>query len=157
MSLTGNWTDAEEIIQEALAKTLRARPRLETERDAHHYILAAVRSTAMHLFAGRRRIQLVEDERQLDRVDGGANPLRVYLDTEAEGARRALLDRVLEAMRELRPECREAVELLVLREPPLKLREVAEIQGAPLSTVHSRLQAALRDLAGALEEDGEGR
>jgi RNA polymerase sigma factor (sigma-70 family) len=156
ISLTGNWTDAEEIIQEALAKTLRARPHLETERDAHRYILAAVRSTAMQLFAGRRRMRLVEDERQLDRADAGADPLRVYLDSEAEGTRRALLKRALNAMSELRPECRQAVEMLVLREPPLKLREVAEIQQAPISTVHSRLRAALRELAEVLcEGDGE--
>ena len=29
LSLTGNWTDAEEVVQDALARTLRAGPRLE--------------------------------------------------------------------------------------------------------------------------------
>lgn len=157
MSLTGNWTDAEEIIQEALARTLRANPRLDTERDAHRYVLAAVRNTAMQLFAGRRRIQLVDDERRLDRADGGTDPLRLYLESEATGHRQALLQKALNAMTELRPECRQVVELVVLREPPMLLREVAEVQNAPISTVHSRLRTALRQLGRVLQPEREDR
>jgi len=153
LSLTGNWTDAEEIIQEALTKTLRAGPRLESEGDAHRYVLAAVRSTAMQLFVGRKRVKLVDDERQLDRPEVVSDPLRIYLESEADGHRQALIQKALNAMQELRPEYREVVELLVLREPPLKLREVAELQQAPISTVHSRLRAALQQLGRALGEN----
>jgi DNA-directed RNA polymerase specialized sigma24 family protein len=92
----------------------------------------------------------VDDERKLERIDAVSDPLRLFLETENEGRRAALVQKALNAMRELRPEYREVVEMLVLREPPLKLREVAELQGAPISTVHSRLQAALRELARSL-------
>ena len=150
MSLTGNWTDAEDIVQEALARTLRARPRLETEGDAHRYVTAAVRSSAIQLYDRRRRLLLVGDERQLDRCDAVSDPLRLFLETEDESHRMALVQKALNAMQDLRPEYREVVELLVLREPPMKLREVSELQQAPISTVHSRLRAALRELASAL-------
>lgn len=55
----------------------------------------------------------------------------------------------------LRPEQRQAVELLVLREPPLKLREVADLQDTAISTVHSRLQSALGQLGDAVGEVAE--
>jgi len=60
----------------------------------------------------------------------------------------------MDALNKLPGTQRQAVELMVLRAEPLKLREVAEIQKAPISTVHSRLQAALRKLAAALPDRG---
>lgn len=39
------------------------------------------------------------------------------------------------------------MELIVLREEPLKLREVAAIEDTAISTVHGRSQAAIRKLS----------
>jgi len=51
---------------------------------------------------------------------------------------------------------REVVENLVLRSPRLKLREMAEIQGVTTSTVHYRLQIALKKLLElVVEEEGD--
>ncbi len=142
LSLTGNQTDAEEIVQEAISRTMNAAPALATEQDAYHYVLSAIRSSAYQLFSRRsRKRELTEREQP---VDVASDPLRRVLDSEAAQQRRQLRAAALRIVRDLDPLQRETIELLVLRDPPLKLREVAAIQDAPISTVYSRLQAALR-------------
>jgi RNA polymerase sigma factor (sigma-70 family) len=151
-AILGNREDAEEAVQEAVARTLRARPSLCTEQDAHNYVLTAVRTAALQLISRRRRsVPLGEPERAAK--EGGAeSPLRRVLDAEARGRSRQLQDHALAQLDALRPEQRQVIELLLLREPPMKLREVAAIQEAAISTVHSRLQAALRFLGRRLRE-----
>lgn len=149
IALTGNGTDAEDVIQEAVARTMQAGPRLATERDAFRYVLAAVRSAAVRLFRSRGRLLPLVDG-DLDEVDVASGPLRMLLDWEHEERQLALQQKALNAVRELDAVKREVVELMILREPPMKLRQVAELQGAPISTVHSRLTAALRELGSSL-------
>lgn len=153
LALTGNWTDAEDVVQEALARTFSANPRLETERDASNYILVAVKTAALQLFERRRRLRPLADEGPPRLEHPGPTPLDVALYREARDQRQELQERALEVLADLDDKQRQAVELLLLREPPLKLREVSEIQSAPISTVHSRLQAALRELGRALGDD----
>ena len=74
------------------------------------------------------------------------------LRAEAAVLERRRLTRMLEELQTLPKQQREAVELLVLRQPPLKLREASEITGAPISTLHSRLQTALDSLRTILSE-----
>ncbi len=136
-SLTGNVTDAEEVIQEAIARTLRANPRLPSEQDAHHYILAALRTVAFQLFEQRKRLRPVEPRELERRQEPTSNPLRMLLDAESREQQHALAQKAYNAMQDLEPHLQQVIELLVLREPPMKLREVAAIQGAPISTVHS--------------------
>lgn len=153
ISLTGSVTDAEEVVQEAVARTIRANPDLATEADAHYYILAAVRSVAMSLFDRRRRLSPFEEQAPIPRKDVASNPLRRLLRREAEGHKQALAEKAYDAMEALDPKLKQIVELIVLREPPLKLREVAAIQDAPISTVHSRLQSALGKLGREVGDD----
>ncbi len=152
LSLTGNKTDAEEIVQEAIARTIKAAPELATEQDAYHYVIAAIRSSAYRMFAHRGR------HRELDETEGavdvGSDPLARVLEAEADQERRQLHHMAIRAVDELAPLHRQVIELLVLRDPPLKLREVAAIQGAPISTVYSRLQAALRAIGRHFHEPG---
>ena len=56
LSLMGNVTDAEEVVQEAVARTVRARPKFGSEQDAHNYVLTAVRTAALQMFQQRRRL-----------------------------------------------------------------------------------------------------
>lgn len=152
-ALTGNVTDAEEVIQEAVARTIRANPELPHESDAHHYVLAAVRSVALQLFSQRSRRRSLEpvEVHGGDRVTD--DPLGLLLAAEAQERQHALAQRAHDALTDLDPRLRQIVELMVLREPPMKLREVAAIQDAPLSTVHSRLRSALRALARTVSEE----
>lgn len=153
ISLTGSVTDAEEVVQEAVTRTLRARPRFETERDAHNYMLTAVRTSALQMFERRRRrVAFAEPMPPVDPAEIVSDPLRIALTQESRRSERRLMRSVLAALEDLTSVQREAIELLVLRDPPMKLREVAAIQDAPVSTVHSRLQAALRRLGRSLAD-----
>lgn len=155
ISLTSNETDAEEIVQEAVTRTLRARPSLRDETEAHRYVVTAIRTAALRLFEQRRRAPTRDTSHLPEPGDVASDPLRMVLSDEATERRSRLAQAALGALQELRPEYRQAIELVILREPPLKLRELAELQGASISTVHSRLQAALRQLGRALVEAAE--
>ena len=158
MSLTRNVTDAEEVVQEAVARTVRARPKFGSESDAHNYVLTAVRTAALQMFQQQRRL------RPLDEIPSPApgeevssDPLRMMLSEEKSRTRQHLVETAVQLVGDLAPVHREVLELLVLRDPPLKLREVAAIQGAPISTVHSRLQAALLQVGRRMKtESGKG-
>lgn len=150
IKLTGNPKDAEEVVQDAVVRTLRAGPDLSTELDAHRYILTAVKTSALQLLRGRNRRFPLDELHPIRRSTVESSPLRMVLQRESSRHHRELYEAVIERLDILRPEQRQAVELLVLREPPLKLREVAEIQDAAISTVHSRLQSALEQLGDAV-------
>ncbi len=77
----------------------------------------------------------------------------MMLGEERTRNRRHLVELALRLVGDLEPVHREVLELLVLGDPPLKLREVAAIQGAPISTVHSRLQAALLQVGRRMEAE----
>ncbi len=154
LSLTGNVTDAEEVVQEAVSRTVRARPKFGSERDAHNYVLTAVRTAALQLFQQRRRLSPL-DELAPSKANEeiSSDPLRMMLGEERTRNRRHLVELALRLVGDLEPVHREVLELLVLGDPPLKLREVAAIQGAPISTVHSRLQAALLQVGRRMEAE----
>lgn len=155
MRLTRSVADAEDIVHDALIRTIEADPDLPNERAAKAYVMQAVKTSALKLYRKRQRARPDHQagrsiwQEEIEPEDA-PTPLDILLDEERVEERRELLERVLEELDKLPEEQREAVEMLVLQEEPLKLREVAEIQDAPISTVHSRLQAALRKLAQAL-------
>lgn len=139
--------DGDDVLQDAVVRTILARPVLRTEHDAHYYMLAAVRTTAIHLFN-------VQSRRQNAGLFGfgrdelfASDPLEMLLEQEAEERKEGLTQKAVNAMNELDEGRRQILELLVLREPPLTLREVAALQGLPLTTVHYRLKQTLRQLA----------
>ncbi|MGD8330685.1 MAG: sigma-70 family RNA polymerase sigma factor [Acidobacteriota bacterium] len=144
LSLTRNEADADDVVQDAIANTLRRAPELDSEVRVHHYVRRAIRNTALTLLDRRRRF--VEDAAP-EALDGGhSTALEIMLDSEQQLARRHLTAVLQRKMDELRVEHREVIEHLVLRTPRMKLREVAEMQGVTTPTVHYRLQAALKTL-----------
>ncbi len=151
LSLTGSQTDAEEVVQDAITRTMNAAPHLATEQDAYHYVISAIRSSAYQMFARRGRRRSLSEEAAGEQIASDA--LHRALQVEAIDQRSEMTSAALEGLRELAPLHREVIQLLVLREPPLKLREVAAIQNAAVSTVYSRLQSALRSLARDLAKE----
>lgn len=155
LTLTGNLHDAEEAVQEALARTLNARPPLKSEEEANRYVITAVRTAAIQVLRFRSRHHQLDETRPLW-ARPGTSPLQVVLTAEADQRQEELQELALRHLKRLKPEQRQVVELLILREPPLKLRQVAEIQSAPISTVHSRLKAAVEKLGRRMREETEG-
>ena len=155
LSLTGNRADADEVVQEAVFKTLRAGPSLQDEGEAHAYVLTAVRNVALDHIGDRLRSKPIDEARPPEDLVGDST-LDAALDLEQRAAERRLFKELSKRLLKLPPELRQVLELRVMRETPLKFREIAEIQGISTSTAHYRLGRALRALAEGIEKI-EGR
>ncbi|MDP4005502.1 sigma-70 family RNA polymerase sigma factor [Methylobacterium sp. NEAU K] len=151
--LTGNATDAEDVMQEACLRAYRA---IETfaEGNVRAWFLTIVRN-AGYAWLQRNRPRAVIFAEDLE--DGG----RAALDTggalaetpetpEAAVIAHDEAGRLARAIEALPVPFKEA---LVLREyHGLSYREIAEVTGVPIGTVMSRLGRARQHLIGVLSE-----
>ncbi len=132
--LTGNGTDAEDIVQEASLRALRGLDRY-AGGNARAWFLAITRNTAFTWLARNRPKALVatDDIEALAAADGAETPEEALI-AKASTAELEL------AIGALPPPFKET---LVMRDiTGLSYREIAEITGAPLGTVMSRLARA---------------
>jgi RNA polymerase sigma factor (sigma-70 family) len=144
--LTANEADAEDVVQDAARDSLGANPEVEGERHATAYMFAAIRSKARRYgrwsgFGGAA--ESTPWHRSSQAESSVPSPLEIALRVEEDERSRRLLELANQGLERLSPELREALELVVLRDPKMKLREVAEIQGVSVSTVHRRVEKAL--------------
>ena len=144
--LTGNGTDAEDIVQEASLRALRGLDRF-AGGNARAWFLAITRNTAFTWLARNRPKALVvtEDIETLAGADGSETPEEALI-------AKASANELELAIGSLPPPFKET---LVLRDiNGLNYREIAEITGAPLGTVMSRLARARALLMAALAGKG---
>jgi RNA polymerase sigma factor (sigma-70 family) len=144
--LTGNGTDAEDIVQEASLRALRGLDRY-ADGNARAWFLAITRNTAFTWLARNRPKALVatEDIETLAAADGAETPEEALI-AKASAAELEL------AIGCLPPPFKET---LVLRDiTGLSYREIAEITSVPLGTVMSRLARARGLLMAALGRPG---
>ena len=142
---TKNGADAEDAVQDAVTRTLRADPTLANEAETNRYVLSAVRTSALRVLEQRRRYPIIEIPEAACPQDN-STALSLMEAEELRQEIKTLKKKALDCLERLNPEQRQAIELLVLREPPLKLREVSEVQGVAISTVHSRLREGIRKI-----------
>ena len=154
MRITADVYDAEDAVQEAIAKVLTGPGTLVDADAAGRYLTRSISHCAIDRVRARRRLtSFAEDDEPGPRlVPVDATQESRLLSAEAAIAQREQLRRMLEELKTLPEPQREAIELLVLRQPPMKLREASEVTGAPISTLHSRLQSALDNLRRTLSE-----
>ena len=149
LGLVGSPDDAMDLSQEAFARAFRARRRLDPERPFFAWLYQILRRLCFNFVRDRTaRTRTLRDaapwleDRAAARRDDQAPDRHL----EREETRR----RVMQAIDELSERERE---VLVLKEfEGLRYREIAELVGLPIGTVMSRLYAARRRLASALEE-----
>lgn len=157
MRITADLHDAEDAVQEAISRVLTGPGNLHDVDSAGRYLTRSVSHCAIDRVRARSRLTgFAENDEpgpRLAPVD--ADQETRLLSAEAAAHHKEQLGRMLEELRTLPKHQREAVELLVLRQPPLKLREASELTGAPISTLHSRLQSALDVLRELLSERGQ--
>jgi RNA polymerase sigma-70 factor (ECF subfamily) len=141
-------TDAEDIVQEAYLRAFRAFDGFHGE-DMRPWLLAIVRNTAYRWLNNRRRSGTVIslEEAFADGVSEGAAVNEIATDEPTAEERligAAERDYVLRALAELPPAFRE---VLVLREiENLSYRDIAQVTGAPIGTVMSRLSRGRGEL-----------
>lgn len=158
LRITSNPQDAEDAVHEAITRVLQGAGDLPDVESVGRYLTRSVSHCAIDKVRARSRLTgFAEDPEEpgprMESVD--ATQEERLLAEEAEQAKRKRLERTMSAMADLPDSQREAVELLILRDPPLKLREASEITGAPISTLHSRMKAALDKLRKKLSENEE--
>ncbi|MCC6775099.1 MAG: sigma-70 family RNA polymerase sigma factor [Hyphomicrobiales bacterium] len=141
--LTGDRTDAEDVVQDACVRAFRA---IETYAggDGRAWVLTIVRNTAYTWLGKNRRTTLVP----VEALDGEPD-IQSEQTPEEELIARADAARLEAAIAALPTEFREA---LVLRDiQGLGYREIAEVIGIPLGTVMSRLARARQRLMVAVK------
>ena len=151
--MTGNRTDAEDVVQEASLRAFRAIRRY-AGGNARAWVLTIVRNTALTWMAkSRPAMMLVVDdlagiERQQARNGNGHD---CVVDPEAEMIAKADAARLETAIAALPSPFRET---LVLRDlQGLDYREIAHVTEAPIGTVMSRLARARQRLVETLQSD----
>ncbi|ABF43688.1 sigma-24, ECF subfamily [Candidatus Koribacter versatilis Ellin345] len=145
--IVGNSADAEDLVQEASLRAFRGLDGYHGG-DARTWLLVIVRNVCYSFLSRTRNVQEVVEFEEEQHSGESATPEASVLQTaDAADVRRAI--------EELPTEFREA---LVLREmEELSYKQIAEITGAPVGTVMSRLSRARQQLRQRLQKQaGKG-
>ena len=134
--LTRDPAAADDVVQEAMLRALRFH--LGLRGDAKPWLLQIVRNVAYAVMAARRKGVEVPFDAESDSVPAPGDSPEAALSGVQD---RALLDRALNALPAELREC------LVLRElEEMSYKDIAQVTGAPIGTVMSRLWRARRTL-----------
>ena len=139
--LTGRAEEAEEVLQESLARALRSRASFDPRGSLSGWL----RRTALRAFLDHRDRQRRQPEHLVGDVESGAAPGAGALETREE------LERLLAR---LSPREREV--LLRFHQRGESLAEIARRLELPLGTVKSHLHRARGRLIDAAQESAEG-
>ncbi|MBV8551200.1 MAG: sigma-70 family RNA polymerase sigma factor [Acidobacteriaceae bacterium] len=147
--LTRNEHDAEDIVQEAYLRALRAFATFNPDCDARAWLLKIVRNTGYTWLRRNRPKEMMANARE-----NAGEQIANCLDPESALLEKSDFKLLREALGEMPAEYREA---LILRElEGLSYREISDITSAPVGTVMSRLFRARRDLCARLSQAMRG-
>lgn len=149
-TLTGSWSDAEDVVQETLVRAWRAVDRFD---GAHPraWLLTILRNTHLNMIR-RRRPDLLWDGTPRD------GQRSAFASSYQPGPEQHTMDQTLEAdvelaLTSLDPRFRRVV--LLVDVDQLTYAETAEVLGIPVGTVMSRLHRGRDRLRGRLREIGQ--
>lgn len=151
--LTRNSSEAEDLVQDALLKALRAREQFASGTNMRAWLLRILTNTFINRYRrGGLEKTLVEGPDADPLADGwvGASTMAAMRDPESQALRSLLEKEITRALDELPEEFRLAVVLSDVEE--LSYKEIAEIMGCPIGTVMSRLHRGRRLLKRRLYE-----
>jgi RNA polymerase sigma-70 factor (ECF subfamily) len=150
LRMTKNASDAEDLVQETVAKAYTAFHQFQPGTNLRAWLYKILSNTFINSYRKRRRepaTTLGADFQEDWQVD--TDPLaRPAPSAEAEALGRLADSDVLSALRELPPEFRIAIYLADIEGYPY--REIADMMGIPLGTVMSRLHRGRNKLRGKL-------
>jgi RNA polymerase sigma-70 factor (ECF subfamily) len=151
--LSRSRADAEDLVQDALVKALRARDQYQSGTNLKAWLLKILKNTFINRYRRSGLERNVLDGPDADPLaDGwiGAATLRAMRDPEGQALRPALERESGAALDTMPEEFRTVVVLADVEE--LSYREIADVLGCPIGTVMSRLHRGRRILKSRLLE-----
>jgi RNA polymerase sigma-70 factor (ECF subfamily) len=151
--LARNKADAEDLVQDALVKALRARDQYETGTNLKAWLLKILKNTFINRYRRSGLERATFEGPDADPLaDGwiGAETLRGVRDPESQVLRPVLEREIVAALDTVPEEFRVVVLLADVEE--MSYREIADIVGCPIGTVMSRLHRGRRILKTKLVE-----
>jgi RNA polymerase sigma-70 factor, ECF subfamily len=146
LRLTGNRSDADDLVQETMLKAYRAWDQYEQGTNAKAWLLTILRHAFINEY--RRRIRHPETV-DIDAIE----PFAVFSEVQDEDPQGAFFDRIVddEVLRAIDQLPEAFRETLVLSDVEgMSYQEIAGILGVPIGTVKSRLFRARQLLQGKL-------
>ncbi|WP_426752703.1 RNA polymerase sigma factor [Myxococcus sp. Y35] len=144
--LTGSAAEADDLVQETVARALECRGELRDPERLKGWLLAVQRTVFLNSRRGMRP--------RLEVLAGGLGKDAVCepsVDLESELHARTLSSAMRSALDSLAPEWRDALWLREVEE--LSYEEIAQVQGCPVGTVRSRLARARLAMFEFLEKE----
>jgi RNA polymerase sigma-70 factor (ECF subfamily) len=148
LRMTRNSSDAEDLVQETLAKAYAAFHQFQPGTNLRAWLHRILANTFINSYRKKRRepVQDLFAGLQDDWHGSGDSLLPPGRSAEAEALERIADSAILQALRELPAEFRAAIYLADIEGYPY--REIADIMGTPIGTVMSRIhrgRAKLRE------------
>jgi RNA polymerase sigma-70 factor (ECF subfamily) len=151
--LTRGSSEAEDLVQDAIVKAIRARDQFEPGTNLKAWLLRILTNTFINRYRrGGLERSVLEAPDGEPLVDGwmGASTMRSMRDPETQALRPIVEAELERALESLPPDFRLAVILSDVEE--LSYKEIAEVMGCPVGTVMSRLHRGRRLLREQLRE-----
>jgi RNA polymerase sigma-70 factor (ECF subfamily) len=152
-AMTRRPADAEDLVQDALLKAMRARHQFEAGTNLRAWLLRILTNTFINKHKRGQLERSLLGAEDLDPVSDGwmsASTLRALRDPETQVLRPVLEEEIRQALDRLPEDFRMAVLLVDVEE--LSYKEAAAALGCPVGTVMSRLHRARRLLKAELVE-----
>ncbi len=153
--LSGNRPDAEDLTQEAYYRAYRSFGDFEGDRPFENWIFRIVTRLYLDLLRNRRRrVQTVSYDNTLPSEVGG-DSVRFEIADEKPSPEQVMIENAYSeplqmALESLTPDQRELIELADVKQVPYT--EIAEMLGAPVGTIRSRLHRTHKALRIKLEQ-----
>lgn len=154
--LSGSRPDAEDLTQEAYFRAYRSFRDYEGDRPFENWIFRIVTRLYLDLLRNRRRrVQTVSYDNALP-GDVGNEKMHFEVADDSPSPEDFLVDQefsepLQEALASLSPDQRELIELADVKQVPYA--EIAEMLGAPVGTIRSRLHRTHKALKQKLEQN----
>jgi RNA polymerase sigma-70 factor, ECF subfamily len=153
LRMTRNASDAEDLVQETLAKAYTAFHQFKPGTNLRAWLHKILSNTFVNSYRKtKRQPALAAAPESPDEWQQGTDPSQVVRSAEAEALDRLGDSEVLRALRDLPQDFRTAVYLADIEGYPY--REVAAMMGTPIGTVMSRLHRGRDRLRRALAAYG---
>jgi RNA polymerase sigma-70 factor, ECF subfamily len=151
--LMKNGPEAEDLVQDAVLKAIRARGQFETGTNLRAWLLKILTNTFINRYRRGGLERSVLDGPDADPLADGwvsASTMEALRDPESQALRPILEAEIGRALDELPTEFRLAVVLSDVED--LSYKEISDIMGCPIGTVMSRLHRGRRMLKSRLYE-----